>query len=129
MGEPLQLALGGHAHLVQRIHLTKPLIEGIARQGAAKAPIIFLQERAQDRAAQRPPAAPLKLLLLPGGGTTGGVRQPALEGSLHKIGFQAAGLQKALDLFEASAQRQVIHIAHDGGQGRTQLGGKGNNQT
>ena len=103
-------------------------IEGIARQGAAKAPIILLQQGTQDRAAQRPPAAQLKLLLLPGGGVTGPWLAPAPEGLLHKTGFQAAGPQKALDLFEASAQSQVIHIAHDGGQDRAQVGGKRNHQ-
>ena len=41
--------------------------------------------------------------------------------------FQAARLQKALDLFETLAQSQVIDIAHDGGQARAQVGGKGNN--
>ena len=42
--------------------------------------------------------------------------------------FQAARLQKALDLFETLAQSQVIDIAHDGGQARAQIGGKRNNQ-
>lgn len=43
----LQLALGGHPDPVHRIDLAEPLIKGIARQLAAEATIILLQQGLQ----------------------------------------------------------------------------------
>src|SRR6266568_1697685 len=64
MRKALHFALGGHPHLVQRINQAEPLVEGISGQRAAKASIIFLQQRSQKRATQCPPATLLKSLLL-----------------------------------------------------------------
>jgi hypothetical protein len=52
MGHALHLALGRHAHLVQRIDQAEPLIKRIAGQLTTESTIILLQQRPQERAAQ-----------------------------------------------------------------------------
>src|SRR5437879_309935 len=116
MGKALQLAFGRHPHLLQAIHQAEPLIERIASQGTTKTSIIFLQERAQDRAPKRSPAAQLELLLLAGAHPLAGPRQPSLQRAFHEILLHAAALQESIDLLQALAQGEVIDIAHDGWQ-------------
>src|SRR5439155_26646692 len=97
MRETLQLAFGRHPHLLQPIHQTEPLIERIASQRATKASIVFLQERAQNRAAKRSPAAQLELLLLAGAHLLARPRQPSLQGAFHEIPFHATTVQASID--------------------------------
>ena len=103
VSKALDLALGGHAHLVQRIDQAEPLIERVAGQLATEPAIVFLQEGPQHRAPEGSPGTLLKLLLFLRRGLPLGRTLPAGQSALHKVALGAALAQKSVDLLQALA--------------------------
>jgi hypothetical protein len=126
MGKTLHLALGGHLHQVQRVDPAEPLVEGVAGQLAAEAPIVLLHEGPQDRAPQGPPRTLLKSSLLQRRRL--GFREPlpAGQGALDKVPLHAAIAQKSVDLFQALAQGQIVNVPDNGRQPWAKLLGERN---
>src|SRR5439155_16063416 len=116
VSKTLQLALGGHPNLVERIDQTEPLIERVAGQLTTESAVILLHEGAQDRAAQRPPRTLLKLALLPGRRLRFGRPLPVGQGPLDKVLLHATFAQKRIDLLQALAQGQVVNVPDNGRQ-------------
>ena len=127
MGKALDLALGGHTHLVQRIDQAEPLIERVAGQLATEPAIILLQQGPQDRAPQGPSGTLLKLLLLQRGGFPRPRTRPACQSTLDKVPLRSAVAQKSIDLFQALAQGEVVNVPDNGGQLGAKLLGERNN--
>ena len=112
--------------MVHRSDLTEPLIERVARQLTTEAAIVFLQQGAQQRAAQGPARALLELPLFHGGQLLRWRSRPSVQGALDKVPLRATRAQAAIDLLQAPLESQVVHIADDGRQLRAQFLGKGN---
>lgn len=127
MGHALELALGGHANLIQGIDQTEPLIEWIAGQLTTEPAIILLQQGPQERAAQGPPRALLELQLFQGRDGSRCPGGPAFQGALHKVPLHPAGAQKGIDLFQALTQGEAVNVPDDGGQLRAKFLREGNN--
>src|SRR6266851_6003944 len=103
VSKTLDLALGGHAHPVQRIDQAEPLIERVAGQLATEPAIVFLQEAPQHRAAQGSPGTLLKLLLFPRRWLPPSPTLPDCQSALDKVPLHAALAQKSIDLLQTLA--------------------------
>ena len=97
------------------------MIERIAGQLATEAPVILLEQRPQNRAAQRSARSLLKLNLLAGRRGLSLLGSPRVECAPHEILLDTPVAQKSIDLFEAFLQDQVIDIPDDGRQLRSKF--------
>jgi hypothetical protein len=121
MSNALQLALGRHPHLIQRINQAKPLVARAARQLVTQPAIILRSNvrRIVHRNARRERC--LNFNCSTAVGLPGPDDFPVAQGEFNKIPFHTTLPQKRIDLFQTLAQSVVVNVPDNSGQLRTKF--------